>query len=112
MVRKCSAIWSYSVKFSRVQIFKKWLESPQKTFSQLHFRVAGNFRVVQIFAFFEGRAVNAKIRTGRNAHAPVFHMQSLWWVALKREYYNRKNFLPRKFAPSKISRYTVVTGEL
>ncbi len=40
----------------------------------------GNIRVVQIFAFFEGRAVNAKIKTGRNSHAPVFHMQSLWWV--------------------------------
>ncbi len=31
-------------------------------------------------AFFEGRAVNAKIKTGRNSHAPVFHMQSYWWV--------------------------------
>ena len=36
--------------------------------------------MVQIFAFFEGRAVNAKIKTGRNSHVPVFHMQSLWWV--------------------------------
>ncbi len=43
-------------------------------------RIAGNFRVVQIFAFFEGRAVNAKIKIGRNSHAPVFHMQSLGWV--------------------------------
>ncbi len=36
--------------------------------------------MVQIFAFFEGRAVNTKIKTGRNSHAPVFHMQRLWWV--------------------------------
>ena len=28
----------------------------------------GNFRVVQIFVFFEGRTVNAKIKTGRNSH--------------------------------------------
>ncbi len=41
-------------------------------------RMAGNFVVAQIFAFFEGRAVNAKIKTGRNSHAPVIHMQSLW----------------------------------
>ncbi len=27
------------------------------------------------FMFFEGRVVNAKIKTGRNSHAPVFHMQ-------------------------------------
>ncbi len=31
---------------------------------------------------FEGRAVNAKIKTGINSHAPVLHMQSLWWVGV------------------------------
>ncbi len=45
-----------------------------------YYRIAGNFCVVQIFAVFEGRAVGAKIKTGENSHAPVFHMQSLWWV--------------------------------
>ncbi len=33
---------------------------------------SGNFRGVQIFAFFEGRVVNAKIKTGINSHAPVY----------------------------------------
>ena len=33
-------------------------------------RIAGNFRGVQNFTFFEGREVNAE----------VFHMQSYWWV--------------------------------
>ncbi len=36
------------------------------------YRIAGNFRGVQIFAFFEGRVVNAKIKTGINSHAPVY----------------------------------------
>ncbi len=40
----------------------------------------GNFRGVQTFAFFEGRAVNAKIKTRISSHALVFHMQSYWWV--------------------------------
>ncbi len=31
----------------------------------------------ELFAFFEGRA---KIKTGRNSHTPVLHMQILWWV--------------------------------
>ena len=30
--------------------------------------------------FFKGRAVNEKIKTGINSYAPVFHMQSYWWV--------------------------------
>ncbi len=38
------------------------------------------FREVQNFAFFEGTAGNAKIKTGINPHALVFHMQSYWWV--------------------------------
>ena len=42
--------------------------------------IAGTFREVQNFAFFKGRAVNAKIKTGMNSHAPVFHIQSCWWV--------------------------------
>ena len=34
-------------------------------------------------AFFESRAVNVKnLKTGRNSHAQVFHMQSLWWVSV------------------------------
>ncbi len=37
-----------------------------------YYRIAGNFRGVQIFAFFEGRVVNAKIKTGINSHAPVY----------------------------------------
>ncbi len=45
-----------------------------------NYRIAGNFHVMQMFAFFEGKAVNAKIKTGRNSHAPVFHMQRLLWV--------------------------------
>ena len=36
--------------------------------------IAGNFRGVQNFAFFEGRVVNAKIKTRINSHASVFHM--------------------------------------
>ena len=36
------------------------------------YRIAGNFRGVQIFAFFEGRVVNAKIKTGINSHTPVY----------------------------------------
>ncbi len=28
------------------------------------YRIAGNFRVIQIFVFFEGRAINPKIKTG------------------------------------------------
>ncbi len=47
---------------------------PLSACSMAAYRIAGNVRV------FEGRAVNAKIKTGRNSHAPVFHMQSLWWV--------------------------------
>ncbi len=39
--------------------------------------LTGNFRAVQIFTFFEGRAVNAKIKTGINSHELVFYMQSL-----------------------------------
>ncbi len=39
--------------------------------------LTGNFRAVQIFTFFEGRAVNAKIKTGINSHESVFYMQSL-----------------------------------
>ena len=57
------------------------------------YRIAGKFRAAQIFAFFEGGAVNAKIKTGRNSHTPVFHMQSLWWVwFLGTEMINRENF--------------------
>ncbi len=37
-----------------------------------YYRIAGNFHGVQIFAFFEGRVVNAKIKTGINSHAPVY----------------------------------------
>ena len=40
----------------------------------------GNFRGMQTFVFFEGRAVNAKIKTRINSHALVFHMQSYWSV--------------------------------
>ncbi len=39
--------------------------------------IAGNFRAVQIFLRFRGRAVNVKINWYRNSHTPVFHMQSL-----------------------------------
>ena len=42
--------------------------------------IAGTFREVQNFTFVEGRAVNVKIKTGMNSHAPVFHIQSYWWV--------------------------------
>ncbi len=47
---------------------------------------------------FRGRAVNAKIKTRRNSHAPVFHIQRAKSVvgvvsALKREYCNHENFL-------------------
>ena len=45
-----------------------------------HYHIAGNFCGVQKFAFFEGKTVNAKIKTGMNSHAPVFYMQSYWWV--------------------------------
>ncbi len=38
--------------------------------------IAENFRGMQNFAFFDGRVVDAKIKTGINSHAPVFHMQS------------------------------------
>ena len=35
-------------------------------------RIAGYFHEVYNFAFFEGREVNAEIKTGINSHAPVF----------------------------------------
>ncbi len=68
------------------------------------------------FAFFEGKAVNARNKTGRNSHAPVFHMQRLWWVwflGIEPRISQSRTFLlgasraiPRKFAPSKLfSRY-------
>ena len=44
---------------------------------------AGNFHEVQNFAFFEGRAVNAKIKMGINSHTLVFHMQIKLLVALE-----------------------------
>ena len=59
--------------------------------------------------------VNAKIKT--QSHAPVFHMQSYWWVwfpgiepqileptTISAEGSGAKE---RKFAPAKISRYTI-----
>ncbi len=54
------------------------------------YRIAGNFREVQNFAFFEGRAVNAKIKTGINSHTLVFHMQIKLLVALEP---NSENYL-------------------
>ncbi len=41
---------------------------------------SGKFLSGAKFHVFLGQAVNAKIKTGRNSHAPVFHMQSYWWV--------------------------------
>ncbi len=43
------------------------------SYTTANYHIAGNF------AFFEGR-VNTKIKTGINSHAPVFYMQSSWWV--------------------------------
>ncbi len=77
LVWQCSCLMFYAGKLDC--IYRIWENLP-----------TGNFRV------FRGQsAVNAKIKTGRNSHAPLFHMQCLWWVwflALKREYYNRKHF--------------------
>ncbi len=39
------------------------------------YRTAGNVREVQNFAFFS-RAIKTEI----NSHAPIFHLQSYWWV--------------------------------
>ncbi len=47
------------------------------------YHIEGNFREVQNFAFFEGRVVNAKIKTGINSHSLVFHMQIKLLVALE-----------------------------
>ena len=52
-------------------------------------RRAGNFSEVQNFAFFEGRAVNAKIKTGLNSQALVFTCKDIGgcgFLALNREY--------------------------
>ncbi len=53
------------------------------------------FRIVQMFAFFEGRRQSSQ-QTGP-AHTPVFHMQNLWWCGFlalnNRKYYNRKILL-------------------
>ncbi len=42
------------------------------------YHIVEHFREVPNFMFFEDRAVNAKIKTEINSHAPVFHMQSYW----------------------------------
>ncbi len=57
------------------------------------------------FSRFSRAEQSTRIKTGRNSHAPVFHMQSLWWMWS--EYYNfNYNFkmfsegsraIPRKF---------------
>ncbi len=45
---------------------------------QIDYRRAENVHKVQNFVFFESRAVNAKIKTGINSHAPAC-MQSSWY---------------------------------
>ncbi len=57
--------------------------------------IAVNFRVVQIFAFFEGRAVNAKINWEKLPRTGISHAKACGgcgFLALKRKYYNRENF--------------------
>ncbi len=55
------------------------------------YRIAGNFRIMQIFVLFKGRAVNTKIKAGiiKLPRTGISH-GGYGFLALKHEYYNRK----------------------
>ena len=60
------------------------------TGQQVHIIIFGEYIILYIdngkfswgakFRVFEGRVVNVKIKIGINSHAPIFHMQSYWWM--------------------------------
>ncbi len=59
-----------------------------------NYRIAGNFRVVQMLTIFEGKAVNAKLKLGETPTHRYFTCKACGgcgFLALKREYYNCEN---------------------
>ena len=64
------------------------------------------------FSFFEGRAVNANIKTVMNSHTLAFHMQSYWWmwfpdIAILTKF-SAKELEPNNKNVHTFSRYTVL----
>ncbi len=82
-VKDCESLQSYVCKAMNTRTFCRSLMPAKHRVTAKEYCIAGNFREVQNFAFFEGRAVNAKIKNGTNSHAPV-HAKG--FLALKHEY--------------------------
>ncbi len=76
------------------------------------YRIVGNIREFQHFAFFKGRAVNMKIKTVilPRIHALVFHTQralgGCGFLKLKHEYSNPQTFILRALEPKLTAKLT------
>ncbi len=88
-------LWLQCINFVAHLVFKYTTSNVMYLTMLYMYRIVGNFRVVQIFAFFEGRAVNAKIKIGRNSTHQYFTCKACGvcgFLVLKREYFNHKHF--------------------